>query len=396
MKMLLTPRLYSSNTHAIRRALLYRTARNYTQSTNENISTSRSKAATDDNIIDAKKHNITQEKTVTPITENNNNKGQRVWTSCTTNSDQTIASNWKQSQSSAVESDSLEESLSDDKKTLLVANIRHQEEQGGRMQRRQLGLLNEDPADDIRLLIESYTAPALASALRDREDLLQYCAQLLQQNKLDDLAGALRPFERHLVKVRRETRHGLSLVRGFTTQSLEMIRRNLMKMPRRVSSAHERRASVVVPLCNVNDVPCILFEKRSAKLRAHPDEVCLPGGMVSVGDDKSIIETSLREMAEEIGVGGDFNGNGAKNGNVASTLDATGDVDVDAESNKVVVLGVLRCNWGEVAQITGIAVTPVVCYIGDIGEGNVQLRLNPDEVAECFSVPLEHFLDREQ
>jgi len=118
--------------------------------------------------------------------------------------------------------------------------------------------------------------------------------------------------------------------------------------------------------------------------------VCLPGGMVSVGDDKSIIETSLREMAEEIGVGGD------------NKIGGEGDVvgaEVNADSNKVVVLGVLRCNWGEVAQITGIAVTPVVCYIGDIGDvgnHNVRLRLNPDEVAECFSVPLESFLDREQ
>lgn len=44
-------------------------------------------------------------------------------------------------------------------------------------------------------------------------------------------------------------------------------------MPRTVSTAHSRRAGVVLPLCNVDGVPCILFEKRSHHLRAHPDEV---------------------------------------------------------------------------------------------------------------------------
>jgi 8-oxo-dGTP pyrophosphatase MutT (NUDIX family) len=69
-------------------------------------------------------------------------------------------------------------------------------------------------------------------------------------------------------------------------------------------------------------VPCILFEKRSSHLRAHPDEVCLPGGMVSVGGDRSIVQTCLREMEEEIGIG----------------------------HNAATVLGVLRCNWGEVRR----------------------------------------------
>lgn len=49
-------------------------------------------------------------------------------------------------------------------------------------------------------------------------------------------------------------------------------------------------------------------------------KVCLPGGMVSEGGDRSIVQTCLREMEEEIGIGHD-----------ATT-----------------VLGVLRCNWGEV------------------------------------------------
>jgi len=123
----------------------------------------------------------------------------------------------------------------------------------------------------------------------------------------------------------------------------------------------------VLPLCDVEGIPCVLFEKRSRQLRAHPDEVCLPGGMVSRSDDKSIVSTCLREMSEEI----------------------TG-----LNDNQVTVLGVLRCNWGEVHHLTGVAVTPVVCYVGEIG--HIELCPNPDEVAECFTVPLAHILDRDR
>jgi hypothetical protein len=58
------------------------------------------------------------------------------------------------------------------------------------------------------------------------------------------------------------------------------------------------------------------------------------------------------------------------------------------------VLGVLRCNWGEVHNLVGVAVTPVVCYIGEIG--HLDLNPNPDEVAECFTVPLSLFLDSDR
>lgn len=61
------------------------------------------------------------------------------------------------------------------KKTLseLMAQISEQER---RTKVRQLGVLREDPAEDMYSLIHNYTVPALASALRDREDTLQQCA----------------------------------------------------------------------------------------------------------------------------------------------------------------------------------------------------------------------------
>ena len=210
-------------------------------------------------------------------------------------------------------------------------------------------------------------APALASALRDREDVLQYCASLLAENKIEQLSEVLSPFGQKYVELRRRRENNLDLSSGIDKSSLEMIRRGLMRMPRRVTQAHQRRAAVVLPLCNVHGVPCILFEKRSRHLRAHPDEVCLPGGMVSTVEDRSIVSTCLREMNEEIE-----------------------GLDID----KTTVLGVLRCNWGEVHHLVGVAVTPVVCFIGEIG--NAEIKPNAMEVAECFTVPLDSFLDPER
>ncbi|KAL9184170.1 hypothetical protein ACHAXT_002256 [Thalassiosira profunda] len=248
-----------------------------------------------------------------------------------------------------------------------LARICEQERQGGRMMQSQMGVLREDPHDDMRLLLENYTAAALASALRDREDTLQHCATLLKHNQLDELTDILRPYEQHFITQRRHTKEKMLDFRaGFDRHNIELLRKGLNRMPRRVSTAHSKRAAVVLPLCNVEGVPCILFEKRSRQLRAHPDEVCLPGGMVSEEGDKSIVQTCLREMEEEIGIG----------------------------HRATSVLGVLRCNWGEVHHLVGVAVTPVVCFLGEIGE--TELNPNPDEVAECFTVPLESFLDRDR
>eukprot|EP00941_MAST-03F_sp_MAST-3F-sp1_P006340 g6340.t1 len=76
-------------------------------------------------------------------------------------------------------------------------------------------------------------------------------------------------------------------------------------------------------------------------------------------DDRTIIEVALRELAEETGV----------------------------MSHEVQVLGVLRCDWSEIASITGVAVTPVVGFIGELSE--LRLRMNEDEIKNYFTVPLK-------
>lgn len=104
--------------------------------------------------------------------------------------------------------------------------------------------------------------------------------------------------------------------------------------------------------------PCLLLERRSATIRAHADEVCLPGGMVCHIHDQNIVDTCLREMQEEIG---------------------------GLNSNDIQVLGVFRCNWGEVHHLVGVAVTPVVCFLGELPE---VLQPRASEVSEVFTIPL--------
>ena len=127
----------------------------------------------------------------------------------------------------------------------------------------------------------------------------------------------------------------------------------------------------MIPLCHVNGQASILFTVRSDLVNTHKGEVCFPGGMVDAKFDKTIVETCLREMNEEVGI----------------------------DMASVEVLGILRCDWSEILSLTGVAVTPVVGYIGDVS--TLEMNINADEVARCFTVPLtalvnpEHWVLRE-
>jgi len=284
----------------------------------------------------------------------------------------------------------------------LLHTIQHQERKGSRLRKAQMGVLHADPTLDMELLTKNYTVGALASALRDREDALQHAAVLAASGRTEELKHMLSIYHPKYVLSRRGEGDKFALDRGFLEESvdddanaeednigasaraavkgggggggggglnahaLEVIRKALTRMPRTVTQAHSRRAGVVIALCSVQGVPSILLEKRSPQLRAHPDEVCLPGGMVCQDNDPNIVATCLREMKEEIsGLPPDQN---------------------------ITVLGAFRCNWGEVHHLVGVAVTPVVCYLGELPES---LEPNPTEVAQVFTIPLASLLQKE-
>lgn len=265
----------------------------------------------------------------------------------------------------------------------LFSRLEAQEQAGGRLRQRGYGVLHHDPSTDIQLLTDNYTVKSIASALRDREDALQYAAVLAEQGKIEELHEFLQIYHPRHVLDRRyrkqvppntseqfspEEQEQAALPNDVTKSlhrgNLELIRKTLMRRPRTITQAHKKRAGVVIALCTVNQVPCVLLEKRAAHLRAHPDEVCLPGGMVCDARDKSIVSTCLREMREEIG---------------------------GLEEREPDILGVLRCNWGEIHHLVNVAVTPVVVSWGELP---ADLHPSPDEVSQVFTVPLASLLDK--
>lgn len=222
----------------------------------------------------------------------------------------------------------------------LYKRLEARESQGGKMRQQRLGVLHADPATDMQIMCDNYTVKAIASALRDREDALQYAAMLCEEENWDDLRHFLRVYHPRYVLERRygpkypqedtPAPPSPDITQSLSRNNLELIRKALMRMPRTVTQAHDKRAGVVIALCTVGGVPCILLEKRAPHLRSYPDEVALPGGMVCDVQDPSIVSTCLREMKEEIG--------------------GLPDEPVD-------VLGVLRCNWGDIQHLVNIAVS---------------------------------------
>jgi 8-oxo-dGTP pyrophosphatase MutT (NUDIX family) len=114
-------------------------------------------------------------------------------------------------------------------------------------------------------------------------------------------------------------------------------------------------AAVLVPLVRRPE-PGLLLTTRMTHLRNHGGQVAFPGGRIDAGD-AGPVAAALREAEEEIGL----------------------------QPGAVDVLGLAdRYHTG-----TGYCVHPV---IGSIAP-DLDLRPNPDEVADLFEVPLAYALD---
>ena len=137
-----------------------------------------------------------------------------------------------------------------------------------------LGVFTQSESDDLDILINNFTAPALARALREREATLHTAAYLSQTESYEELKRILQPFLRTSVEERRIEKTDWDISRGFTKRELTKIQRQLHRMPREVFQAATKRASVLIPLCNSKGVASVLFERRSANVRTHKNEGC--------------------------------------------------------------------------------------------------------------------------
>ena len=145
---------------------------------------------------------------------------------------------------------------------------------------------------------------------------------------------------------------------GVASLSRERIRAALRPTPPELSASEPllRPSAVLVPIVERGE-PTVLFTRRTEHLPSHAGQICFPGGRYHA-DDKTLIQTALREMEEEIGLPSD-------------AVEIVGFLDSYETLN------------------TGFAILPVVGFLGT----DFMLSVNPQEVAEVFEAPLAYILD---
>lgn len=116
-----------------------------------------------------------------------------------------------------------------------------------------------------------------------------------------------------------------------------------------------RKAAVLIPLLDINGELHLILTQRPLHLRAHPGQISFPGGKIEPSDPDAIA-AALREAEEEIGL-------------LRQNVD---------------VIGTFPAH----NTFTGFEITPVVGIIKQAFE----LKLDPGEVADCFTVPLSFFI----
>lgn len=118
------------------------------------------------------------------------------------------------------------------------------------------------------------------------------------------------------------------------------------------------KSAVLLPLININQELCVLFEKRASNLKVQPGEICFPGGSIDP-QDASPEQAAIRETIEELGIA-------HKDICVAGPLDIV------------------------VSPFSAI-IYPFFGYI----DSSASISLNESEVEEIFYVPLSFLLEHQ-
>ncbi|GLP96429.1 NUDIX hydrolase [Paraferrimonas sedimenticola] len=124
------------------------------------------------------------------------------------------------------------------------------------------------------------------------------------------------------------------------------------------NKANLKQSAVLLGLWDGPEGVHIWFTQRPMYLKHHPGQISLPGGKYEDGDT-DLTQTALREAFEEI--------------------------HLKPQQAEVI------CRMPTHYSHTGFAVTPIVASI----ERDFSPIADPNEVADCFSVPLSFFLNSE-
>lgn len=145
---------------------------------------------------------------------------------------------------------------------------------------------------------------------------------------------------------------------AFDAATRAAIRARLAGMERRRLPDDVPLAAVLVPLGQLRGSPAMLFTKRTDTVGTHKGQVSFPGGRMDPSDDDAI-HCALRELDEEVGV----------------------------PPREVEVLGPFH----DVMSITGLRVTPVLGYLGELDPARWSPR--PGEVEDVFTLTLDELVD---
>ena len=111
-----------------------------------------------------------------------------------------------------------------------------------------------------------------------------------------------------------------------------------------------KTAAVLVPFCNFQGVPSLIFTLRSTAVSTHKGQVSFPGGHIN--DGEGAIEAAIRETKEELGIG-------------------IGEIEIVTQLQAI-------------SAITGTMVTPVIGFLTKDFTDYSSFTPNPDEVERVF------------
>lgn len=134
---------------------------------------------------------------------------------------------------------------------------------------------------------------------------------------------------------------------------LDILSKKLTPVPSHtISETSARPAAVLVPIFTKGGIWHVLYTRRTETVEDHQGQVSFPGGVIEANDDGPL-QAALRETQEEI----------------------------DIQPEDVHILGALN----PLPTVTNFIVIPIIGTI----PWPYQFKLNEQEVAKVFSVPLD-------